>query len=366
METPFPFGFPRPTMAYLALYVATLVIHVVFMSYVLAGTAYLGARGAIRRGEDSPLTIVLRDWMPLMLSAAITAGIAPLLFLQILYQQRFYTANLLLFYRWMSILPVLIAGFYLLYLLRSEHQWLRRSGVRLAVGLAAFVCFGFIAWSWTENHLLSVQGLDVWQREYVSEGVIFRTPELAPRLALWFFGTFPTMALVLAWQLWWLERHAPEKIAGAGERGCSTARETAGLALAGLAVSGVCGFLYYRSLPEALRDVATGPAAHGYLAAAIAGCVIQGTGWVWQLARGRLGGPALAVTSAGLVTTVTGVAVVRECLRIARIDFPALYAAHQDAAEIGGFPVFAVFLIVNSVAIGYCMRLVRRGKVVDG
>ena len=74
METPFPFGFPRPTMAYLALYVVTLVIHVVFMSYVLAGTAYLGARGAIRRGEDSPLTIVLRDWMPLMLSAAITAG----------------------------------------------------------------------------------------------------------------------------------------------------------------------------------------------------------------------------------------------------------------------------------------------------
>jgi hypothetical protein len=334
METLFPFGFPRPTMAYLALYVATLTIHVVFMSYVLAGTAYLGARGAIRRGEDSPLTIVLRDWMPLMLSAAITAGIAPLLFLQILYQQRFYTANLLLFYRWISILPILIAGFYLLYLLRSEHQWLRRSGVRLAVGLAAFVCFGFIAWSWTENHLLSVEGLDVWQREYVSEGVIFGTPELAPRLALWFFGTFPTMALVLSWQLWWLERHAPEKFAGAGEVGCAMARETAGLALAGLTVSGFCGLLYYRSLPEALRDVATGPAA-------------------------------LVVTSAGLLTTITGVAVVRECLRIARIDFPALYVAHQDAAEIGGFPVFAVFLIVNSIAIGYCMRLVRCGKVID-
>jgi hypothetical protein len=173
------------------------------------------------------------------------------------------------------------------------------------------------------------------------------------------------MALVLAWQLWWLERHAPERIAGAGKPGCSMARETAGLALAGLTVSGLCGFLYYRSLSEALRDVATGPAGHGYLVAAIAGCIIQGAGWVWQFARGRLGAAALAVTSAGLLATITGVAVVRECLRIARIDLPALFEVHRDAAEIGGFPVFAVFLIVNSIAIGYCMRLVRRGKMID-
>ena len=41
MDTPFPFGFPPPTAFYLALYIGTLVVHVVFMSYVLAGTGYL-------------------------------------------------------------------------------------------------------------------------------------------------------------------------------------------------------------------------------------------------------------------------------------------------------------------------------------
>ena len=49
--------------------------------------------------KSDPLAAPLRDWLPFVLSAAITAGIAPLLFVQILYQRAFYTANLLLFNR---------------------------------------------------------------------------------------------------------------------------------------------------------------------------------------------------------------------------------------------------------------------------
>ncbi len=353
MDAVFPFGFPLPTAMYLALYVVTLLIHVLLMSYVLAGTAYLAARGFVRRGEDSPLSAVLRDWMPLMLSAAITAGIAPLLFVQILYQQRFYTANLLLFYRWMSILPVLIVGFYALYLLKSEHQRLRRTGVRIIAGLVAFLCFGFIAWSWTENHLLSVQGLDVWQQQYVSTEVVFHTPELAPRLALWFFGTFPTMALVLAWQMIW--------VAAPG----GWVRRTAGLALAGLSVSAVCGLLYYRALAEASQAVVTGPAARMYLGLALAGCVIQSAGWLRQLTRESCSRAWLIVTSVGLVATVLGVAVVRECLRISRIDMAALFPAHQDAASIAGMPVFLFFLVVNAAVIVACIRIVRGARPAD-
>src|SRR5687767_8980684 len=100
VDTLFPFGFPFPTAFYLTAYLASLMLHVVFMNYVLAGSAHLLGRAVLRgsQPDHSQVSEVLRDWLPFMLSAAITAGIAPLLFLQILYRRQFYTANLLLFY----------------------------------------------------------------------------------------------------------------------------------------------------------------------------------------------------------------------------------------------------------------------------
>ena len=44
-----------------------------------------------------------------------------LLFVQVLDKHHFYTANLLLFNRWMLFLLVLIAGFYLLCLLKAKR-----------------------------------------------------------------------------------------------------------------------------------------------------------------------------------------------------------------------------------------------------
>ena len=63
---------------------------------------------------------VVCDWLPAILGLAITAGIAPLLFVQILYKHQFYTANLLLFNRFMLLLPALIVAYYMLYLVRSH------------------------------------------------------------------------------------------------------------------------------------------------------------------------------------------------------------------------------------------------------
>ena len=94
MEAPFPTGLPLATAFYLTLYVLTLVIHVLFVSYVLAGTAYLAAVHFLPGHPAAPrhkggAAEALRDWMPLALSGTITAGVAPLLFIQILYQRAF-------------------------------------------------------------------------------------------------------------------------------------------------------------------------------------------------------------------------------------------------------------------------------------
>ncbi|MBT4866721.1 MAG: hypothetical protein HON53_16580 [Planctomycetaceae bacterium] len=362
MNDPFPFGLEGPTAFYLVLYLSTLLIHIVFMNYVLAGSAYLAAHSVFRgrTNEESPLAELLRDWMPFMLSAAITAGIAPLLFLQVLYQKHFYTANLLLFSRWMAILPVLIAGFYLSYLLKSKlvHRWPLAG--RAAVGCGTFACFAFVGWSWVENHLLSVQSQQVWEKEYVDATLLYHNTELLPRLTLWFLAAFPTMALVVGWQLWYRQGRNGDganqpvlKIAGS--------RRTAVIAVAGIIISTVAARYYWGKMSLDTRDTITGPVALPYLVMAIVGGVVQLGAWVPQYLAARLSKKWLIVCTAGLVINFIGMAVVNEATRLAALDITELYAKHKQAREVGGLFLFLLFLAINSGLMLYCLRLVRGG-----
>ncbi len=352
MDTLFPFGLPFPTAFYLTLYVATLVVHVVCMNYVLAGAAYLAAvRWRRGSGDDNPAAGLLADWMPLMLSVAITAGIAPLLFLQILYRPQFYTANLLLFHRWMAILPVLIVGFYLLYLIRKPATLLRWPLLRRVLTSVVFVCFAFIGWSWTENHLLSLQSQAVWGDEYARGGLVFWTPGLAARLATWFCGSFPALAVWLLWQLRWTSDEYTR---------LPIERRLVTMALVALALAGLSAGLYALSLPEADRQLLSSKFAGPWLGVALAGVIVQVAGYLRLLSGSPNFGRGLPWATAGILLTTLGVAVVREALRITRVDFAALLPQHEDAFGVGGWTVFVVFLILNSVLIAWCIRLTRQ------
>ena len=174
MSDVFPLGLPAPTTLYLCLYVVTLVAHVVFMNYTLAGAVILGVETA--RGRASgPVATMLRDWLTFALSLAITAGVAPLLFVQILYREGFYTANLLLGTRWMAVVPALIAGFYLLYAAKIERVSARK-WLAVAVSVGAVLCFVFVGYSFTENHLLSVSPAE-WSGVYTRGDVAWFRPK---------------------------------------------------------------------------------------------------------------------------------------------------------------------------------------------
>lgn len=361
MNAPFPFGFPPATAMYLGLYLFTLILHVLLMNYVLAGGAVLVAGRVLgRRAAEGPgPTGVLLDWMPFALGAAITAGVAPLLFVQILYKQQFYTANLLLFHRWMAIVPVLIAGFYLLYLAKSRAAAAWPGWASTAVRLGAWLGFAFVAYSWTENHLL---GRDhaVWPAFYGSGAMRYRSPEVVPRLALWLTGSIPTMAALVGWQLWFATRATGEPCAPVRARRWSL------LALLGLVASGLCGVWYYVAADAAVRAQCAGAMAGPYLNLAVLGVALQTVAWTAQWQRARLEATWLGVASAGSVCTLAGVVVVREATRLSGIDIEALYATHAALAAAGGLPLFGVFLAVNAGLIGWCVLRVSREVRVRG
>ena len=349
---------PNPTAFYLGLYVFTLAIHVVFMNYVLAGTAVLAINGlsgpALRERLDASVH-VLKEWLPVMLSGAITAGIAPLLFLQILYKQGYYTANLLLFNRWMSILPILIIGFYSLYLVKSE--WLRRRGAWpiAAMSVVPFLCVAFTGYSWTENHLLSVRTPEEWTEFYVTSRQWYYESQLIPRLLVWAFGAVPTMSLVLGWQLWYRQQH--------GQASASlAARWLARLALGGLVLVSAAAVGYYFAGSDTTRNAFTGPMALPYFLAASVGLALQTTAWVLIAKRGTWSLPHLIIGSVGLLFTLVGMTISRESVRIATLGsdrFEALYPLHREAIGKSGFGWFLLFLGLNAALMVFCFWIVR-------
>ncbi|MFM1902118.1 MAG: hypothetical protein RLZZ440_18 [Planctomycetota bacterium] len=361
MNAAIPFGLPGATALYLSLYLATFVVHMVFMHYVLAGATYLacGRLMGESRSKACEWQAILLDWLPFATGLAITAGVGPLLFVQMLYGREFATANLLLSHRWMAILPVLIASFYLLYLQKSS--WIsRRPWVwRPLVALVVWAGFLFIALSWTENHLLMLDHA-AWPSIYESGGLRYESPGLLPRLAVWFFLAFPSLAVELAWQ---------GRLTGVGidaipQSGpfparLSPARRLALTAGAGLVGSLAFGLLYWSTLPSAVRAVVAGPLAGPWLVLLGVGVGVQAAVWLIVAIHGRLSSPLLLAGTGGWIVSLVAVALVREAIRVTSVDMATSSASLADAYRTGGLQVFLVFAGLNAAAIVWCIHTVR-------
>jgi hypothetical protein len=365
MNAMFPTGFTAPTALYLSLFAVTLVVHAVFMHYVLAGSTYLafGRLMGPRRCAVCGWQSILVDWLPFATGLAITAGVAPLLFVQILHGREFSTANLLLSHRWMAILPVLIVCFYLLYLQKSAWLARRRWVWRTVVASLACSGFIFIAWSWTENHLLMLDR-DAWAPLYESGALRYASPGVLPRLALWFFSAFPTLAIELVWQgrLLGLDVTRPPAAAEV-VLGLSPVRRLALAALSGVAGMTAAGSLYGQTLTAVDREALVGPLGGPWLTVAITGLVVQSGTWVAAAFCNRMSHGLGVVTTVGWLATLCGLVAARESIRLVHVDIATLAERHATAASISGFPVFLTCAALTVIAIVWCVVAVRAGLV---
>ncbi len=300
---------------WLVLYLVTFAIHIVLVGYVVAGTAYALIQAL--RGKADAIADGVRDRLPFMLGLGITAGVAPLLFLQLLYQRRFYSANLILGPRWGAVVPALIVGFYALYLAKATVVPRLRK-VALAAGL---VCFVFVAWSWTEINQL-MQDEPAWRAMYAAGDRLYAQSGVVPRLLVW-LGAMATGFAILA--AWW---------AAPGET-----RRLAIIGIAGRVVS-----------VAAVVWLGVGGDAHGWGYILVGAVLAELVGWIWMLRRPTA---LTLVTAAGSATLIAGV-VVRESGRLAMIEPP-----REAALEASGLWVFALTAIAGVLMIAWIVRTIR-------
>lgn len=372
MNVLFPFGLPFPTAFYLVLYVLTFALHQAFMHYVLAGSFYvawcnlLPANGETSRvgrtgsplyiensRTEQPLCSCLRDWMPFALSAAITAGVAPLLFVQIVYPKAFYTANLLLSWRWMIVIPVLIVVFYLLYLVKSKRYATWSTPIRTVLAIFIAGSFVFVGFCWTANHLISMNEAS-WPDIYVTGNVALSSAEVALRVLIWSSGAVLTMAVFAGWQLFWKITDDNTDLIQLELRRLS--RWSLGAVLLGA----IASVTYLYQLDSNTRDSIQVASAYPYLILAIFGSLMQASAWI-RIWRGGFERLWMIVATLGCLFGLIGVSVVREVIRLSHLDITQLIDNHAAAHQIGGFAVFLLFSVINLGVIGYCVWLVSRG-----
>jgi hypothetical protein len=140
-----PTPLPAPVWLFQVLLVVTFFVHILFLNVTVGGTCIAAAHALFAKGEDPPgrrLGRMVVGVLPASVSFTVTTGVAPLLFIQLLYGQVFYTATVLVGWIWLAIVPLIVLGYYAVYLYKFEAG---AAGGRLAWLVGAGLCFIAVA-----------------------------------------------------------------------------------------------------------------------------------------------------------------------------------------------------------------------------
>ncbi|MFY9855373.1 MAG: hypothetical protein WAK26_15995 [Terracidiphilus sp.] len=195
-----PNPLPAPYWVFKLLLIVTFVLHILAMNFMLGGGVV--ALLAKWRGKNSDagnrMFFDVAKKMPVFLPAAITLGIAPLLFVQVLYGQFFYTSSILMAWPWLLVLVVLTIAYYGFYYV-SFHIGRNPGRAGGVMGLSIVLVF-LIGFMFTNNITLS-QAPGRWGAKYFASAggwhLNLSEPTLIPRYLHFFTAALAVGGLLL-------------------------------------------------------------------------------------------------------------------------------------------------------------------------
>lgn len=344
LPDPDPTGLPAPVWLLKLLLVFTFTLHLLPMNLVLGGgflagwAAWKGRRG----GRSSPLPMLLR-WralagdlarlLPVSTAFAITLGVAPLLFLQVLYGQLFYTSSVLTAWSWLAVIALLLVGYYANYAFSFGHGEAESRTAAWAVLGAS--CLSLIALIFTNNMTLMLRP-EAFAPLYAAEErglhLNLADPVLWPRFLHFVIASFALTGLVVA-------ARGRQRARADAETG--TWMQALGLRffVGATLLQMASGLWFLFALPDPVRRLFLGGSSvdTALLWAAVALAVLS------LVAVKR----SLVAGSAAIGLTVTGMAIVRHRVR------EAMLAPHFSADRLAiNSQTALIFLFVALLLLG--------------
>jgi hypothetical protein len=96
------------------LHLLTLTLHFVAMNFLFGGVIIV-LHAAIRKRWDDPTLLKFVRLFPAAMAATVTLGVAPLLFVQLVYHRQIYSAAIISGWFWLNVITAVIIAYYALY-----------------------------------------------------------------------------------------------------------------------------------------------------------------------------------------------------------------------------------------------------------
>ena len=195
-----PMPLPAPYWLFKLLMLVTLLLHLLAMNFMFGG-AILAAVARLKGGKDDQylqLSTNIAKKIPSFLAATITLGIAPLLFLQVIYGQYFYTSSVIMGWPWFLVVIILIFAYYGFYVVAfTEDQ--RKGGLIWAL-LFSLVLVFVVGFFYTSNMTLMLRP-EKWMAKYAADrsgwNLNWGEPTLIPRYLHFFVASIAVGALMV-------------------------------------------------------------------------------------------------------------------------------------------------------------------------
>ncbi|MDO9251209.1 MAG: hypothetical protein Q7U48_06605 [Hydrogenophaga sp.] len=167
-----PAGVPSHPLVFLVLGVLTFALHIAAVQ-VMLGAATLTLRGAFSASQHwRRLAAAMITTAKIAVSVAIVIGVAPLLFVQVVYDPFWYTSNVLSAWWVIGFIVLLIAGYIALYIFYWKNHDIvadgGKGGVWMVLSIALLLAVGFIVHSLTNQMLFP----EHWMGWYAPKGVV--------------------------------------------------------------------------------------------------------------------------------------------------------------------------------------------------
>jgi hypothetical protein len=195
-----PNPLPAPYWVFKLLLLVTFFLHILAMNFMLGGAVLaLAARWRSKnRDQGNRMFVDISKKLPSLLPATITLGIAPLLFVQVLYGQVFYTSSIIMAWPWFLVLVFLTIAYYGFYYASFKSG--ENPGKAGAVMLFSVILIFVIGFVYSNNLTLS-QTPSRWGGKYFSDpggwSLNLSEPTLIPRFLHFFVAAIAVGGLLL-------------------------------------------------------------------------------------------------------------------------------------------------------------------------
>ena len=314
-----------------ALHILTLTLHFAAMNFVLGGLIIVlwGRIGS--QPESDPSRRLIKSF-PTVMAATVSLGVAPLLFLQLVYSPQIYSASIIQGWFWLLIVAAAIAAYYLFY--GASFSLEHGKSARTPILFLALSALGYISFTYSSVFSLAEYPARSLRLYGIDQSGTTLNPYLSVILFRWLHMVLGALAV------------GGFFFAFFGRTAEGTSGSSKSFYLWGMAAAGLSGMIYFFTLGDILTQLVNSPA----IWALGAGIVLSAASLYFFFRKQYM------TAGATLFLSLLLMVIVRHTVRLLRLDpgyNPALLPVQPQ------WGVFTIFLICFVAALALIYWMVR-------